>query len=78
MYIQILMKKNFGVISIIIIIIIINEKGFFQISVPEYKSIITAYTELQGNQKINNKEVDSIFGEGNACEVISNFFNNLN
>tara|TARA_B100000886_G_C20423330_1_gene492638 strand:+ start:82 stop:1164 length:1083 start_codon:yes stop_codon:yes gene_type:complete len=56
----------------------LEEKGFFQITPPQYTSIIDAYTELQGNQHVNNKEVDSIFGKGNACEVISNFFMNLN
>ncbi len=55
----------------------LEEKGFFEISKPIYNSIIEAYTGLQFNQKINNKDVDYIFGKGNACEIISNFFRTL-
>ncbi len=56
----------------------LEEKGFFQISSPKYESILNAYFELQGNQNINNKDVDNIFGKGNACKVISDFFNSIN
>jgi UDP-N-acetylglucosamine 2-epimerase len=55
----------------------LEEKGFFEISKPIYNSIIEAFYKLQYNQKINNKDIDHIFGKGNACEIISNFFRSL-
>ena len=32
---------------------------------------------LTFDETINNKDIDHIFGKGNACEIISNFFRSL-